>query len=118
MRAVVYHEFKGKVTVEDLPVPSVPDDGVLVKVMATGMCRSDWWGWQGYDPGMRLPHVPGHEFAGVIEVVGSNVRNFAKGQRVTAPFVCGCSTCKWCKRGAPQVCPTQTTVIPFYYLQI
>lgn len=108
MRAVVYNEFKGEVSVEDVAIPAVPDDGVLVRVMATGMCRSDWWGWQGHDKSIRLPHVPGHEFAGEVEVVGANVRNFSKGQRVTAPFVCGCSVCDWCKNDAPQVCPTQT----------
>ena len=108
MRAVLYNAFKGKISVEDVPVPVVPDDGALIKVHTTGICRSDWWGWQGFDKSIRLPHVPGHEFAGEVAVVGPNVRQYKLGDRVTAPFVCGCSTCGWCKAGQPQVCPTQT----------
>jgi len=55
-----------------------------------------------------LPHVPGHEFAGVISSVGASVSKFAVGDRVTVPFVCGCGKCTYCLRGDAQVCPTQT----------
>ena len=61
--------------------------GVVVKVMATGVCRSDWHGWVGHDADIRLPHVPGHELAGIVEAVGKDVTNWKKGDRVTVPFV-------------------------------
>jgi alcohol dehydrogenase len=80
---------------------------VLVRVAATGVCRSDWHAWQGHDP-VPLPHVPGHEFAGVIAEVGPSVRRRRVGERVTTPFVCGCGTCELCHAGEAQVCPRQT----------
>jgi alcohol dehydrogenase len=55
-----------------------------------------------------LPHIPGHEFAGVIAAVGAQVRGFAPGDRVTAPFVNGCGRCEWCRGGDAQICPDQT----------
>ena len=67
-----------------------PDHAVLVKVMATGLCRSDWHGWQGHDPDIRLPHVPGHELAGHVVAVGKDVVRWRTGDRVTVPFVSGC----------------------------
>ena len=76
--------------------------------MATGLCRSDWHGWMGHDDDIKLPHVPGHEFAGIIEDIGSAVSKFKKGDRVTVPFVCGCGTCGECKSGNQQVCDNQT----------
>ena len=45
-------------------------------LLATGICRSDWHGWMGHDPDVKLPHVPGHELAGIVEEVGKNVKSF------------------------------------------
>jgi alcohol dehydrogenase len=70
------------------------------------MCRSDWHAWAGHDD-IAMPHVPGHELAGVIDAVGEGVRNWKVGDRVTVPFVCGCGTCEWCLAGDAQVCPEQ-----------
>ena len=61
--------------------------GVVIRVKATGVCRSDWHGWMGHDDGINLPHVPGHEFAGVVESVGSDVKRFKAGDKVTVPFI-------------------------------
>ncbi len=107
MRAVLFDTFHGPLTVRDLPEPECPPDGVVVDVRATGVCRSDWHAWRGHDP-VALPHVPGHEFAGVVARTGADVRAFRVGDRVTAPFVCGCGTCAYCRAGDPQVCPDQT----------
>jgi alcohol dehydrogenase len=79
----------------------------VVEVRATGVCRSDWHAWRGHDP-VALPHVPGHEFAGVVARVGADVASWRPGDRVTAPFVCGCGVCAVCRAGDPQVCPGQT----------
>jgi len=77
-------------------------------VEATGICRSDWHGWMGHDSDITLPHVPGHELAGVISAVGAEVRKYSVGDRVTVPFVCGCGKCELCLQGDAQVCATQT----------
>ena len=74
---------------------------------ATGLCLSDWHGWQGHDSDINLPHVPGHELAGTIVELGSEVSNWKVGDRVTLPFVCGCGVCPTCHQGDPQVCPDQ-----------
>ncbi|HKG51786.1 MAG TPA: zinc-dependent alcohol dehydrogenase family protein [Actinomycetales bacterium] len=87
--------------------PLCPDDGVVVEVAATGVCRSDWHAWKGHDP-VALPHVPGHELAGTVVEVGPGVRGWRTGQRVTVPFVCGCGRCEYCAAGEQQVCPWQT----------
>jgi alcohol dehydrogenase len=81
--------------------------GVVLKVMASGVCRSDWHGWQGHDLDIELPHVPGHELAGVIETVGQGVSKWTVGDRVTVPFVGGCGACPQCDSGNPQVCDYQ-----------
>jgi alcohol dehydrogenase len=80
---------------------------VVLRVKATGLCRSDWHGWLGHDPDITLPHVPGHELAGVIEAVGQGVSKWQPGDRVTLPFVCGCGTCPQCVAGNHQVCDKQ-----------
>ena len=83
-----------------------PAGGVVVRVMATGMCRSDWHAWAGHDE-IAFPHVPGHELAGEVVEVGAGVDRWAVGDRVTVPFVCGCGRCEWCLAGNAQVCPDQ-----------
>ncbi len=108
MKAIYFSEFKGPLTVKDIPMPQPTDGGVVIKVEATGLCRSDWHAWMGHDSDIVLPHVPGHELAGVISDIGSAVTKFKVGDRVTVPFVCGCGTCQFCLRGDAQVCPTQT----------
>lgn len=109
MRAVVYDAFEGPLRVETVADPTLTSDGVIVRVHATGLCRSDWHGWQGHDADIAaFPHVPGHEFAGTIEAVGSAVTNWHIGDRVTVPFVCACGDCPSCARGDGQVCDAQT----------
>jgi D-arabinose 1-dehydrogenase-like Zn-dependent alcohol dehydrogenase len=107
VKAVRYDVYGVLPSVTDVPEPGCPADGVVVRVAATGVCRSDWHAWQGHDP-VPLPHIPGHEFAGVIAEVGPLVRHRRVGERVTAPFVCGCGACEYCRAGDAQVCPRQT----------
>src|SRR5450631_1542035 len=108
MRAVLYEAFQQLPEVVTVDDPACPETGVVIEVAATGLCRSDWHGWMGHDPDIRLPHVPGHEFAGVIAEVGSRVQGWHLGDRVTAPFVCACGQCVTCRRGEHQVCDRQT----------
>ena len=91
-----------------MPDPVAPEGGVVVQVAASGLCRSDWHAWAGHDTDVRLPHVPGHELAGVVASVGAGVDRGWVGRRVTAPFVNGCGVCEYCRAGDAQVCPRQT----------
>lgn len=108
MRAVVIREFGVVPVVEQVAEPEPAPHGVVIAVEATGVCRSDWHGWQGHDDGITLPHVPGHELAGVVLRVGDDVRGWSVGDRVTVPFVCACGECAACGAGEHQVCENQT----------
>jgi alcohol dehydrogenase len=107
MRAIVVEAFGTAPAVREVPDPVCPDDGVVLEVRATGLCRSDWHAWAGHDPDVVLPHVPGHEFAGVVREVGPAVSRVRVGERITVPFVCACGRCATCRAGAPQVCEDQ-----------
>ncbi|MFE1194894.1 zinc-dependent alcohol dehydrogenase family protein [Streptomyces olivaceoviridis] len=108
MRAVVFERYGDPAEVKDVSDPHPAPHGVVVRVEATGLCRSDWHGWMGHDPDITLPHVPGHELAGVVEAVGARVTGWRPGDRVTVPFVCACGSCPSCAAGDQQVCERQT----------
>jgi len=107
MKAILYSKFQGPISIENLPDPAPAADGVVLKVEATGLCRSDWHGWMGHDSDIELPHVPGHELAGTVVEVGKDVSKFKIGDRVTVPFVGGCGKCHECDSGNHQVCDHQ-----------
>lgn len=107
MRAVVVSQFGALPTVEDVADLSASADGVVIRVEATGLCRSDWHAWQGHDSSVQLPHVPGHEIAGTISQIGREVSGWSMGDRVTVPFVCACGRCQQCAEGNQQVCLEQ-----------
>src|SRR5215831_12201253 len=107
MRAAIFHEFKRPFSVENVADPVPSDSGIVLKVKACGICRSDWHGWTGNDPDIRLPHVPGHELSGLVAAVGADVRNWKGGERVTLPFVCGCGACEQCLDRNQQICDRQ-----------
>ncbi len=107
MRAMYYDAFGKQPEIKLLPDPSPSVDGVVIKVKATGLCRSDWHGWKGHDADISLPHVPGHELAGTIAAKGRGVVHFNVGDRVTVPFVSGCGRCGECHSGNQQVCSHQ-----------
>ncbi|WP_371784860.1 zinc-dependent alcohol dehydrogenase family protein [Streptosporangium subroseum] len=109
MRAVIFDEFGADLEVREVPAPEPSPGGAVIRVEATGLCRSDWHGWQGHDADIRtLPHVPGHELAGVVESVGTGVGSWRAGDRITVPFVCACGSCAACESGNQQVCERQT----------
>ncbi|WP_269584811.1 zinc-dependent alcohol dehydrogenase family protein [Roseibium sp. Sym1] len=107
MKAVLYETFAQAPKLVTLPDPDPEPHGVVLKVEATGVCRSDWHGWMGHDPDITLPHVPGHELAGTVLATGRDVRRWKKGDRVTVPFVGGCGACPECHAGHQQVCENQ-----------
>lgn len=107
MRAVHFGTFGEPLAVHVVPDPAPPPDGVVVRVEATGVCRSDWHAWLGHDPDVALPHVPGHELAGVVVATGPQVTRFREGHRITVPFVLGCGACPRCAAGQQHVCDHQ-----------
>src|SRR5579862_901570 len=107
MRAVIYEQFREALSIQNVSDPVPPEDGVVLAVRATGLCRSDWHGWLGHDPEIHLPHVPGHELAGEIVSSGPLVSRWNRGDRVTVPFVCACGRCRSCRAGNQQVCDEQ-----------
>lgn len=107
MRAVVYDSLGGPWRSTEVADPTPPPDGVVLRVEAAGLCRSDWHAWHGHDNVSTFPHVPGHEFAGTIAEVGPEVTRWRVGDRVAVPFVCACGRCLVCESGNHQVCPHQ-----------
>ncbi|HXE84560.1 MAG TPA: zinc-dependent alcohol dehydrogenase family protein [Gemmatimonadales bacterium] len=104
MKAIRYDTFGGPLHLVDVPDPTPSPDGVVVKVGASGLCRSDWHGWKGHDADVTVPHVPGHEFAGTVSATGRDVCKWKKGDRITVPFSMGCGTCERCRAGDEQIC--------------
>ena len=104
MKAALFEVFGQSIKIQNVPDPTPHNDGVVIRVQANGICRSDWHGWMGHDSDVHLPHIPGHELAGIVEAVGKDVTRWQAGDRVTLPFACGCGTCGQCVSGNHQVC--------------
>ncbi len=108
MKAAIFEQFQSALTIRDVPDVSPSEDAVIIRVGACGICRSDWHGWMGHDGDVKLPHVPGHELAGLIHAVGGRVNRWSVGDRVTVPFCCGCGSCCQCESGNQQICDAYT----------
>lgn len=104
MKAAIYEQFQGPIEARQVPEPEPGPGDVIIRVKATGLCRSDWHGWMGHDADVCLPHVPGHELAGIVDEAGKGVRNWQRGDRVTVPFCLGCGHCPQCLSGNQQIC--------------
>ena len=110
MKASVLREFSAPPQIETIDDPNCPADGVVIEIRACGVCRTDHHGWVGHHPAVKLPHVMGHELAGVIVETGADVSTFKTGDRVTAPFILGCGTCPDCTGGNATICETQSVI--------
>ncbi|MCY0895046.1 MAG: zinc-dependent alcohol dehydrogenase family protein [Alicyclobacillaceae bacterium] len=108
MKAAVLEKFKEPLVVRNVPDPTPESTGAIVRVQASGICRSDWHAWVGdwdwLGTSVPLPHVLGHEFSGVIEQVGSDIRKLRTGDRVIVPFSQGDGTCQECRSGHSNIC--------------
>ena len=107
IRAAVYHQFNGPIDVVEVDDVLPAAGEAVVEVLAVGLCRSDLHGWRGTDPDIACPHVGGHEFVGRVVALGAGVEHVRRGDRVVAPFVCGCGECDPCRSGNHQVCRHQ-----------
>lgn len=106
MRAAVLQAYREPLAIEDVPHPSCPPDGVVLKVLACGVCRSDWHGWVGEHPRVKPGQIGGHEYCGEVIEVGPQAE-WQLGDLVVAPFILACGTCPQCRSGASNTCLDQ-----------
>lgn len=108
MRACRYHGRRAPLRVETVSVPEIGPDEALVKVVASGICRSDWHLWAGDLNwlGIEMPDqaVLGHEIGGVIVKTGADVKHVEKNMKVTIPFNLACGYCEYCRKGSQHLC--------------
>lgn len=106
MRAAVLRAYRSDLSIEDVAEPTCPEDGVVVKVLACGICRSDWHGWMGEHPLVQPGHIGGHEYCGEVVEAGPQ-SHFRLGDRVIAPFLLSCGGCHQCRIGESNTCTDQ-----------
>jgi D-arabinose 1-dehydrogenase-like Zn-dependent alcohol dehydrogenase len=102
MKALVLEGIQ-QLAIHDLQIPPLAALGVLVRVQANGVCRSDWHAWVGDIP-RAYPITLGHEMAGIVEEVAPGVTQFKKGDRVVVPFNGSDGTCPYCQKGMSHLC--------------
>jgi len=103
MKAAVFEAIK-VIKVKEVPIPKIGDDDVLIKVVNTGICGTDWSIYNGWYSADKLPMIAGHEFSGVIAKVGKNAKGLKEGDRVTADINMSCGNCYYCIRGDQLLC--------------
>ena len=108
MKAAVLRNFRANLSIEDIPDPRCPKDGVVLEVMACGVCRSDFHGWSGEHPKVKIGDVLGHEYCGTVVEAGRDA-HYKVGDRLIAPFILGCGKCISCQKGASNTCDSQLT---------
>ncbi|MFA6472934.1 MAG: zinc-binding dehydrogenase [Candidatus Latescibacterota bacterium] len=104
MKAVRLIETGRPLEMQDIPVPEIHAEDVLVRVMAAGICHSDAHYRSGVSKVYPLPRTLGHEVSGVIEKVGSDVTHLKPGDRVCLHYLVTCGDCYYCQRGTEQFC--------------
>jgi L-iditol 2-dehydrogenase len=102
MKAYVFHGV-GKCELEDLPVPEIKEDELLIKVVCCGICGTDYHIDKG-DFYCKKDTIIGHEFSGIVEKTGKNVSGFKKGDRVVGDPMTPCFHCDYCKSGKVNYC--------------
>jgi 2-desacetyl-2-hydroxyethyl bacteriochlorophyllide A dehydrogenase len=98
-----------KLVVTEVPIPEPGPGDVLIRILLGGLCGSDHTLYNG-GFGVPLPVIPGHEAIGRIEKTGQNVTGLTVGQRVTIQPNIGCGTCRWCRAGHKNLCPSKVRI--------
>lgn len=102
MKVAVYYNNRD-IRLEEMPIPRINENEILVKIMASGICGSDVMEWYRIK---KAPLVLGHEISGIIEQKGKNVKKFKKGDHVFVTHHVPCESCFYCKEGKETVCET------------
>ncbi len=103
MRAAVLRAYNEDLSIEDVATPECPVDGVVLKVLACGVCRSDWHGWVGEHPRVKPGQIGGHEYCGEVIEAGPQA-TYAVGDKLIAPFILSCGSCPQCRSGVSNTC--------------
>ena len=103
MKALVLTDYK-KMEIQDVPVPIIAEDEVLIQVKACGICGSDIHGYDGSSGRRQPPVIMGHEASGVIVETGAKVLGWKKGDRVTFDSTIYCGHCSYCREGLINLC--------------
>ncbi len=104
MKAAVLRKLKQPLAIEEVAMPAIGPDDVLVETHACGICRTDLHIQDGLAYVPKLPHILGHEPAGVVASVGSRVRDIQVGQRVVPHLFVTCGRCANCRAGRDAQC--------------
>src|SRR6266481_126322 len=104
MRAVQLTKIGEPLEDADVPIPEIGPANVLIRVAAAGICHSDAHYRAGISKIDYLPLTLGHEIAGRVEQIGSDVANVSVGDRVCVHYLVHCGTCEFCVRGLEQFC--------------
>ncbi|MGE5633410.1 MAG: alcohol dehydrogenase catalytic domain-containing protein [Caulobacteraceae bacterium] len=104
MKAAVLKKFKEPLVIQDVAMPKVGHDEVLLKVKSCGMCGTDVKIWSGHKKVKELPLIMGHESAGEIAELGDEVKNLKVGDRGIAHFYLSCGQCLYCKTNRETLC--------------
>lgn len=109
MKAAVFYGSEKGLRIEDVPIPKITPDQILVKVAACGVCHTDLHYLEHGVPTFKKPPIIlGHEASGVVEEVGAHIAQFKKGQRVLIPSVLTCGHCAFCRMGRENICSNMT----------
>jgi len=109
MKALTYFG-PNDIRIVEVKNPKVNRDDILIKVKATGICGSDYHGYLGITGRKIPPMIMGHEFSGVVSKMGSNVKNYKIGDRVTVQPIIFCGECEFCAEGLTNICPNRKTL--------
>ena len=103
MKAAIFKELGAPLVIGEVPKPEVKENEILMKVKAAAICIADIYSINGQRP-LKLPHIMGHEAAGIVADVGGAVRKFKPGDRILGNAIVTCKDCYYCKRDLEQVC--------------
>ena len=104
MKAVVLEEYNKPLVIRDVDIADPGVHEVTIEVKACGLCLSDVHIAEGKVPTVTLPHIPGHEIAGIVAKTGSKVKDFQAGDRVAMSLDLYCGRCDYCLRGETNRC--------------
>ena len=114
MKAAVLYEINTPLKIEEFDLPDTGPNQVRVRLIASGVCHSDWHVVKGDWPQIPIPTILGHEGAGIVEEVGAQVSGVREGDHVILSWKRSCGYCEMCQKGFPTLCdlPPDSSTLP------